>query len=54
VALPSHVVDLDLLQTTLDDLGQPAFRADNPGVWANHCHNLPHADAGMMTHLMYE
>ena len=29
------------------------FRADNPGVWANHCHNLPHADAGMMLHLRY-
>ncbi|WP_309232450.1 multicopper oxidase family protein [Micromonospora tarensis] len=30
-----------------------AFRADNPGVWANHCHNLAHADAGMTLHLMY-
>ncbi|MEV6816050.1 multicopper oxidase domain-containing protein [Micromonospora sp. NPDC051296] len=30
-----------------------AFLADNPGMWANHCHNLPHADAGMTLHLMY-
>ncbi|MEK8106159.1 multicopper oxidase domain-containing protein [Micromonospora sp. M12] len=22
-------------------------------MWANHCHNLEHADAGMMLHLMY-
>jgi FtsP/CotA-like multicopper oxidase with cupredoxin domain len=31
-----------------------ALRADNPGVWAAHCHNLPHATKGMMLHLVYE
>lgn len=31
-----------------------AFLADNPGVWMDHCHNLPHAVEGMITHLMYE
>ncbi|MPZ25540.1 MAG: multicopper oxidase domain-containing protein [Micromonosporaceae bacterium] len=31
-----------------------AFQADNPGVWMDHCHNLPHAVEGMITHLMYE
>ncbi|GAA4079934.1 multicopper oxidase family protein [Nonomuraea soli] len=31
-----------------------AFRAGNPGVWADHCHNLPHAREGLMVHLMYE
>ncbi|WP_245851825.1 multicopper oxidase domain-containing protein [Mobilicoccus massiliensis] len=31
-----------------------AFVADNPGVWMDHCHNLPHAREGLMTHLMYE
>lgn len=31
-----------------------AFVADNPGVWMDHCHNLPHASAGLMTHLSYE
>ncbi len=30
------------------------FRADNPGVWMDHCHNLEHAAAGMMMHLAYE
>jgi FtsP/CotA-like multicopper oxidase with cupredoxin domain len=30
-----------------------AFRADNPGEWAFHCHNLYHMEAGMMTTLRY-
>ena len=30
-----------------------AFVADNPGVWMDHCHNLPHAAEGLVTHLMY-
>ncbi len=29
------------------------FRADNPGIWMDHCHNLPHAQEGLMTHLAY-
>ena len=31
-----------------------AFRADNPGIWMDHCHNLPHAEDGMIAHLAYE
>jgi FtsP/CotA-like multicopper oxidase with cupredoxin domain len=31
-----------------------AFEARNPGVWMNHCHNLPHADQGMMLVLRYD
>ena len=31
-----------------------AFVADNPGIWANHCHNLSHAVEGLIIHLMYE
>ena len=31
-----------------------AFRADNPGIWMDHCHNLPHAAEGLVAHLMYE
>jgi len=31
-----------------------AFVADNPGIWMDHCHNLQHAAAGMLAHLMYE
>lgn len=31
-----------------------AFRADNPGIWIDHCHNLPHAVEGLVAHLMYD
>jgi FtsP/CotA-like multicopper oxidase with cupredoxin domain len=27
--------------------------ADNPGQWATHCHNICHAETGMMTTLSY-
>ena len=30
-----------------------AFEATNPGIWMNHCHNLPHAHQGMMFRLRY-
>jgi FtsP/CotA-like multicopper oxidase with cupredoxin domain len=30
-----------------------AFKADNPGIWMDHCHNLSHASQGLVTHLMY-
>ena len=30
------------------------FDADNPGRWAAHCHNIYHAEAGMMTVLGYQ
>ena len=30
-----------------------AFDADNPGIWAFHCHNLYHLAAGMFTTLVY-
>jgi FtsP/CotA-like multicopper oxidase with cupredoxin domain len=31
-----------------------AFRADNPGIWMDHCHNLRHAAKGLTMHLAYE
>ena len=31
-----------------------AFLADNPGIWMDHCHNLPHAAEGLVAHLAYE
>jgi FtsP/CotA-like multicopper oxidase with cupredoxin domain len=31
-----------------------AFVADNPGIWIDHCHNLPHATEGLIAHLTYE
>jgi FtsP/CotA-like multicopper oxidase with cupredoxin domain len=30
-----------------------AFRADNPGIWMDHCHNLAHAAAGLTMHVAY-
>jgi FtsP/CotA-like multicopper oxidase with cupredoxin domain len=33
---------------------EAAFAATNPGIWMNHCHNLPHADQGMMLRLRYD
>lgn len=31
-----------------------AFKADNPGIWMDHCHDLGHAAIGMVMHLAYE
>jgi FtsP/CotA-like multicopper oxidase with cupredoxin domain len=31
-----------------------AFKADNPGNWMFHCHDLHHAAAGMVSHVIYE
>lgn len=31
-----------------------AFKADNPGNWMFHCHDLHHASAGMVTHVTYD
>ncbi|NRQ30841.1 multicopper oxidase family protein [Nonomuraea sp. NN258] len=31
-----------------------ALRADNPGLWMSHCHDLGHAALGMTFHLAYE
>jgi FtsP/CotA-like multicopper oxidase with cupredoxin domain len=30
-----------------------AFRADNPGIWMDHCHNLSHAADGLTMHVAY-
>ena len=30
-----------------------AFRADNPGIWMAHCHNLLHAADGLTMHVAY-
>ncbi|RQX15005.1 copper oxidase [Micromonospora ureilytica] len=44
---------LDSFDVRPGEVWEVAFPADNPGMWANHCHNLAHADAGMTLHLMY-
>ena len=44
----------DSLDVRNGETYQVAFVADNPGIWLDHCHNLPHAVEGMIVHLAYE
>ncbi|HEX2054417.1 MAG TPA: multicopper oxidase domain-containing protein [Actinomycetota bacterium] len=44
----------DTLNVAPGESYEVAFRADNPGIWMNHCHNLDHAAQGMTMHLGYE
>jgi FtsP/CotA-like multicopper oxidase with cupredoxin domain len=45
---------LDTFDVRPGEVWRVAFRASNPGVWMNHCHNLSHAAQGMALHLSYE
>ncbi len=51
-------VEKPLLLDTIDvkpgDTIEIKLLADNPGIWAFHCHNLIHAKLGMMTTMEYE
>jgi FtsP/CotA-like multicopper oxidase with cupredoxin domain len=44
---------IDSLDVDSGDSYDIAFVADNPGIWMDHCHNLPHAAQGLVAHLMY-
>ncbi|MGW4946545.1 multicopper oxidase family protein [Actinoplanes sp. NPDC004185] len=44
---------LDTFDVLPGEVWQVAFRADNPGIWLDHCHNLPHARQGMVLHVAY-
>jgi len=44
----------DTLEVGEGDRYDVAVVADNPGVWMFHCHNLPHAADGLVTHVGYE
>ena len=44
----------DSLEVNSGQTMDVAFVADNPGIWMDHCHNLPHAKEGLVAHLMYE
>jgi FtsP/CotA-like multicopper oxidase with cupredoxin domain len=44
----------DTLNVNTGEIYEVAFKADNPGVWMDHCHNLEHAAIGMTLHLSYE
>jgi FtsP/CotA-like multicopper oxidase with cupredoxin domain len=43
----------DSLEVGNGETYEIAFIADNRGVWMDHCHNLPHAAEGLVTHLGY-
>jgi FtsP/CotA-like multicopper oxidase with cupredoxin domain len=45
---------VDTLNVEDGETYEIAFLADNPGIWMDHCHNLPHAVEGLVAHLMYE
>ena len=44
---------VDSLDVGDGDSYEVAFVADNPGVWIDHCHDLPHAKEGLVAHLAY-
>lgn len=44
----------DSLEVRSGESFDVAFVADNPGIWMDHCHNLPHAQEGLIAHVMYE
>ena len=44
---------MDTFDVRPGETWEVAFRATNPGIWMNHCHNLPHVDQGMMLRLRY-
>ncbi|MEV6928928.1 multicopper oxidase family protein [Dactylosporangium sp. NPDC051485] len=44
---------VDTLDAGPGETYRVAFRADNPGMWMDHCHNLEHAANGMILHLGY-
>ncbi|MFL6088613.1 MAG: multicopper oxidase family protein [Aeromicrobium sp.] len=48
---PLWVDSIDVANGETLDL---VFRADNPGIWMDHCHNLQHAVEGLVSHVMYE
>jgi FtsP/CotA-like multicopper oxidase with cupredoxin domain len=45
---------VDTLNVESHEEYEVAFRADNPGIWMDHCHNLPHARDGLTMHVAYE
>ena len=45
---------VDSLNVTNGETYEIAFLANNPGIWMDHCHNLPHAAQGLVAHLAYE
>ncbi len=45
---------MDTFDVRPGEVWEVAFKATNPGIWMNHCHNLPHVQQGMMLRLCYD
>jgi len=45
---------VDTFDVRPGEVWEVAFKATNPGIWMNHCHNLPHTHQGMMLRLCYD
>ena len=45
---------LDTFDVQPGEVWTVLLRADNPGIWMAHCHNLEHATEGMVVHLTYQ
>jgi FtsP/CotA-like multicopper oxidase with cupredoxin domain len=45
---------LDTVLVQVGETWEVALKADNPGLWMDHCHNLEHSATGMAMHLTYE
>lgn len=45
---------LDTLNVQNGETYKIRFKANNPGIWMFHCHNLDHAAKGMMTKVVYD
>jgi FtsP/CotA-like multicopper oxidase with cupredoxin domain len=45
---------VDTLNVLANEEYEIAFRAGNPGLWMDHCHNLVHAGDGLTMHVVYE
>ncbi|MBP2475463.1 FtsP/CotA-like multicopper oxidase with cupredoxin domain [Crossiella equi] len=45
---------LDTVLVRPGETWEVGFRADNPGIWMDHCHDLLHATNGMTLHVGYE
>ena len=53
-AVPGSTWWTDTLNVAPGESYEIDFRADNRGVWMDHCHNFEHAENGMITHLAYD
>ncbi|GAA1858891.1 multicopper oxidase family protein [Asanoa iriomotensis] len=45
---------MDTLNVAPGEAWEVGFRADNPGLWMDHCHDFVHTQLGMVLHLAYE